>query len=70
MMNRLVVSMIGDQFPHCWNQTAIVRLCKVGRNQRFVDGGRVFQMRTDGTLTAYNAQTGEQLWSKPEFAGG
>ncbi len=35
-----------------------------------VDGGRVFQMRTDDTLTAYDAQSGEQLWSKPAFATG
>ena len=35
-----------------------------------VDGGRVFQIRTNHTLTAYNARTGSQIWSAPAFSVG
>lgn len=35
-----------------------------------VDGGRVFQMRTDHTLTAYDAKDGTELWRKPAFSIG
>jgi len=35
-----------------------------------VDHGRVFQMRTDHTLIAYEARTGTQLWSKAYFSIG
>lgn len=33
-------------------------------------GGRVFQMRTDHTLTAYDATSGRELWKKPAFSVG
>jgi len=35
-----------------------------------VSDGRVFQLRTDDTLTAYNATDGTQLWSVSDFAVG
>jgi len=46
------------------------RRCCIYDQAPVIDDGRVFQMRTDGTLTAYDAQSGEQLWSKPAFATG
>jgi len=44
--------------------------CCVYDRAPVVDGGRVFQMRTDGTLTAYDSKDGTQLWSKPAFSVG
>ena len=44
--------------------------CCVYDQAPVVDGGRVFQMRTDHTLTAYDAKDGTQLWSKPAFSVG
>jgi eukaryotic-like serine/threonine-protein kinase len=41
------------------------RECCVYDQAPVVDGGRAFQMRTDHTLTAYNARDGTELWSKP-----
>jgi len=44
--------------------------CCVYDQAPVVDGGRVFQMRTDHTLTAYDANDGTPLWSKAAFAVG
>lgn len=35
-----------------------------------VSDGRVFQFRTDGTLTAYDAARGTELWTVPDFSVG
>lgn len=44
--------------------------CCVYDQAPVVDGGKVFQMRTDHTLTAYDATNGTQLWSTAAFAVG
>ncbi len=44
--------------------------CCVYDQAPVVDGGKVFQMRTDHTLTAYDAMDGTQLWSVPAFSVG
>ena len=44
--------------------------CCVYDQAPVVASGRVFQIRTDHTLTAYNAKHGTQLWSKAAFAVG
>lgn len=44
--------------------------CCVYDQAPVVDGDRVFQMRTNDTLTAYDANNGTQLWSKSEFSVG
>jgi len=42
----------------------------VANQSPVVDGGRVFQMRDDHTLTAYDALNGEQLWTTEAFSVG
>jgi len=44
--------------------------CCVFDQAPVVSDGRVFQMRTDGTLTAYNAADGTQLWTTTDFTVG
>ena len=44
--------------------------CCVFDQAPVVSDGRVFQVRTDATLTAYNAADGTQLWTVSDFAVG
>ena len=44
--------------------------CCVNDQAPTVAGGRVFQMRTDATLTAYDARTGQQLWQRAHGISG
>ena len=44
--------------------------CCVFDQAPVVDNGRVFQMRTNDTLTAYDAKSGKQLWTVPAFSVG